>query len=145
MTIGERIRLRRQELRMSADDLAEKLGKNRATVYRYESNDIENFPISILPTLADALHCSEAYLMGWQEKASALPDDDSALNAMILERFAKLTPENRLEVLEFLERKSRKQISSFFSSKVIAPRVLSISFMVCSAPPILGGVEYPPL
>ena len=109
MTIGERIRLRRQELRMSADDLAEKLGKNRATIYRYESNDIENFPISILPALADALHCSEAYLMGWQEKASALPDDDSALNAMILERFAKLTPENRLDVLEFLERKLRNQ------------------------------------
>ena len=67
------------------------------------------FPISIWPALADALNCSEAYLMGWQEKASALPDDDSALNAMILERFAKLSPENRLEVLEFLERKLRNQ------------------------------------
>lgn len=111
MTIGERIRLRRQELRMSADELAAKLGKNRATIYRYESNDIENLPISIIPELSKALNCSEAYLMGWQEKKSALPDDDSALNAMILERFAKLTPENRLEVLEFLERKLRGQES----------------------------------
>ena len=109
MTIGERIMLRRQELKMSADELAEKIGKNRATIYRYESNDIENLPISILPAIANALCCSEAYLMGWKEKMSALPDDDSALNAMILERFAKLTPENRLEVLEFLERKLRSQ------------------------------------
>lgn len=109
MTIGERIRLRRQELRMSADELADMLGKNRATIYRYESNDIENLPISIIGDLAKALRCSEAYLMGWQEKISALPADDSALNAMILERFAKLTPENRLEVLEFLERKLRSQ------------------------------------
>lgn len=111
MTIGDRIRLRRQELKMSADELAEKLGKNRATIYRYESNDIENLPINILPELAKALCCSEAYLMGWVEKKSTLPDEDSALNAMILERFAKLTPENRLEVLEFLERKLRGQES----------------------------------
>ena len=111
MTIGDRIRLRRQELKMSADELAEKLGKNRATIYRYESNDIENLPINILPELAKALCCSEAYLMGWAEKKSTLPDEDSALNAMILERFAKLTPENRLEVLEFLERKLRGQES----------------------------------
>lgn len=111
MTIGERIRLRRQELRMSADELAEKIGKNRATIYRYESNDIENFPISILPALSNALCCSEAYLMGWVEKKSALPDDDNALNAMIIERFAMLTPQNRLEVLEFLEQKLRSQES----------------------------------
>ena len=109
MTIGERIRLRRQELRISADELANRLGKNRATIYRYESNDIENLPISIVPELAKALCCSEAYLMGWQDKKSTLPDDDSALNAMIIERFSKLTPENRLDVLEFLERKLRNQ------------------------------------
>ena len=47
-TIGSRIRQKRQELGMSVDELAARLGKNRATVYRYESDDIENFPISII-------------------------------------------------------------------------------------------------
>lgn len=109
MTIGERIRLRRKELGLTADDLGGLLGKNRATIYRYESNDIENMPITIIAPLAQALKCSPAYLMGWEEKKNALPDDDSALNAMILERFSQLTPENRLEILEFLERKLRGQ------------------------------------
>ena len=109
MTIGERIKFRRQELRMSADELAERLGKNRATIYRYENNDIENLPISVLSELAKVLNCSEAYLMGWEEKKSTLPSDDSALNAMILERFSQLTPQNRLDVLEFLEKKLRGQ------------------------------------
>ncbi len=67
MTIGERIRDRRLSLRMSADELAEILGKNRATVYRYESNDIENLPASIIVPLANALCCSPAYLMGWSD------------------------------------------------------------------------------
>ena len=40
MTIGERIKKRRTELGLSVDDIAEKLGKGRATVYRYENGDI---------------------------------------------------------------------------------------------------------
>lgn len=67
MTIGERIRDRRLRLRLSADELAEILGKNRATIYRYESNDIENLPASIIVPLAKVLNCSPAYLMGWTE------------------------------------------------------------------------------
>lgn len=67
-TIGERIKNRRLELHLSADELADRLGKHRATVYRYESNDIENFPISVIEPLARALNVSPAYLMGWSEQ-----------------------------------------------------------------------------
>ena len=41
MTIADRIRNRRIELGLSVDDLAKLLQKNRATVYRYESNYIK--------------------------------------------------------------------------------------------------------
>ena len=71
-TIGSRIRNMRQAAGLSVDDLAAKIGKNRATVYRYESDDIENFPVSVIPALADALHTTPAYLMGW---ASAGEDE----------------------------------------------------------------------
>jgi len=54
-TIGSRIRDRRKELGLTVDDLAARLGKNRATVYRYEGDEIENFPISIIVPLAQAL------------------------------------------------------------------------------------------
>ena len=63
MTVGDRIKQRRLELGLSVDDLASKLNKNRATVYRYESNDIENFPTSTLEPLAKALGTTPAYLM----------------------------------------------------------------------------------
>jgi len=65
MTIGERIKNRRLKLGLSVDELARKLGKNRATIYRYENNDIGNLPITVLEPLAIALETSPAYLMGW--------------------------------------------------------------------------------
>ena len=55
MTIGDRIRDRRQELGFSVDELAARLGKNRATVYRYENGDIEKLPVAILEPLASLL------------------------------------------------------------------------------------------
>ncbi len=67
MGIGDRIKQRRIELGMDADKLAEKTGKSRATIYRYEKGDIENLPITVLKPIADALRTTPAYLMGWDE------------------------------------------------------------------------------
>lgn len=66
MSIGNNIRSRRLELGLSVDELAKKIDKNRATVYRYENNDIENLPITILGPLARALETTPADLMGWE-------------------------------------------------------------------------------
>lgn len=65
MTIGERIRNRRKELGLSADDLAKMLGKDRSTIYRYENGYIGNFPIDVLEPLAKILKTTPANLMGW--------------------------------------------------------------------------------
>lgn len=65
MSIGERIKQRRKELKMSADKLAEILGKDRSTIYRYEKGDIENMPLDILEPIAKALNTTPQYLMGW--------------------------------------------------------------------------------
>lgn len=67
MTIGQRIKDRRIQLGLTVDELATILKKNRATVYRYESNEIEKLPISILEPLSKALHTTPAYLMGWED------------------------------------------------------------------------------
>lgn len=67
MKIGERIKTKRKQLGLSVDELAEKLGKDRATIYRYESNDIVKLPTTVLEPLSKALGVSPAYLMGWEE------------------------------------------------------------------------------
>lgn len=65
MTIGHRIKEQRIKLGLSADDLAKKLGKNRATIYRYEKGEIENLPLDVLEPLAKSLETTPAHLMGW--------------------------------------------------------------------------------
>jgi|LSQX01.3.fsa_nt_gb transcriptional regulator with XRE-family HTH domain len=67
MTIGERIKHRRKQIGMSVDELAQKLGKNRTTIYRYESDEIENLPLNVLEPLAKILNVSPGYLMGWED------------------------------------------------------------------------------
>lgn len=69
MTIGERIKNRRIELGLSVDELSNILGKNRATTYRYESNDIEKLPTTVLEPLSKVLRVSPGYLMGWENDA----------------------------------------------------------------------------
>lgn len=72
MSVGKRIKNRRKDLNMSVDELATKLNKNRATIYRYEKGDIENLPIDILESLAEALNTTPQYLMGWDRKLSGV-------------------------------------------------------------------------
>lgn len=67
MKFGDRIKQRRIELHMSAGELGSLIGKNRATVYRYESGDIENIPLEMLDKLAEALSVTPEYLMGWSD------------------------------------------------------------------------------
>ncbi len=67
MTIGDRIKKRRKELGLSAEEIAKKIGVNKTTVYRYESKEIEKFPTDVLEPLAVALNTTPAYLMGWED------------------------------------------------------------------------------
>ena len=80
MHIGQRIKTRRVQLGLSVDEVASLIEKNRATVYRYESRDIEKFDISVLEPLAKALQTSPAYLMGWTEQTNNSYNNNSYSN-----------------------------------------------------------------
>lgn len=74
MTTGERIKARRKQQGISAETLAELCGVSPATIYRYENGEIEKVGIDKLPPIAAALHTTQAYLMGWEEEPSAVPN-----------------------------------------------------------------------
>ena len=80
MTIGQRIKKRRKEMKMSADELGKRLGKDRSTIYRYEKGDIENLPLDVLEPIADALETTPAFLMGWEKKVEEKNDTTGATN-----------------------------------------------------------------
>lgn len=63
MPTGEIIKKLRKKYKMSADELAEAIGRDRATVYRYERGEIENVPSNIIKELAKVLKTTPAYLL----------------------------------------------------------------------------------
>ena len=67
LDIGKRIKARREELGLKTEAVAQAIGKDRSTFYRYENGDIEKMPISILNSLAEVLNTSVGYLLGIEE------------------------------------------------------------------------------
>lgn len=82
ISVGDRIKQRRIQLGIDADELAHRIGKSRATVYRYENGDIENMPTTILEPLAKILNTTPAYLMGWDEEDPNIQNRDADLEAI---------------------------------------------------------------
>lgn len=68
MTFGQRVRIRREELHMTQEELAVKLGyKSRTSINKIEL-DKRNMKQSQIVSLAKALETTPAYLMGWDEQ-----------------------------------------------------------------------------
>lgn len=72
-TIGERIKIRREQLGLSQDELAKKLGyKSRSSVNKIET-DSRNLTQSKIKAIADALETTPSYIMGWEEETPSGP------------------------------------------------------------------------
>lgn len=77
MTIGDRIRTRREELGLTQKELAERLGyKTKSSITKIEAGD-NNLPITKVAKIAKALEVTESYLMGWEDSATVPTDGQS--------------------------------------------------------------------
>lgn len=77
---AERIKLRMKEAKVTVDDLAPAIKKDRTTIYRYLNGAIENIPINVLSAIAQELHTTPDYLMGWTDDPFGKESFDHALN-----------------------------------------------------------------
>lgn len=67
MTIGERIKARRVEMKLSQRELSQRMGySNHSTVARIEAGKVD-IPQSRIVQFAEVLNTSVAHLMGWEE------------------------------------------------------------------------------
>lgn len=99
MSVGEKMKQRRKELKISADEIAEKLNVSRSTIFRYEKGDIEKLPTNILNELAVILKTTPAYLMGWE---SSNKNDITTI-------YNELKPPRKEVVYQFAERQLKEQ------------------------------------
>jgi transcriptional regulator with XRE-family HTH domain len=115
MNVGQRIKQRRKELKVSADELGAALGKDRSTIYRYEKGDIEKLPLDILEPIARVLQTTPQYLMGWesvQKKNDILSDIILKLN----EDMELLSMVETLSKLGFEKREAVKSVLNAFAT-----------------------------
>lgn len=101
MTIGSRIRMLREELGYSQDQLAKMLGyKSRSTINKIELgvNDITQSKIS---AFADALNTTPAFLLGIDTKneTPTLSDEDKRL----VDMFSRLDDQGKDYMLKFIQ------------------------------------------
>ncbi|PWM78757.1 MAG: hypothetical protein DBY32_04595 [Phascolarctobacterium sp.] len=67
-SIGARIKKRREELNMTQAELARILGyKSRTSIHKMELGE-RGLPQKKIKQLAEALHTTPEYIMGWEEK-----------------------------------------------------------------------------
>lgn len=111
MTLGEKVKLKREELGLSQEELAEKMNyKSKTSIHKIEVG-ITDLPLSKVKELAAVLKTTPAYLMGWEEKISIL-DNIALLSDYELEGLNKiLTGENSIESAYLsLDKKDSKEI-----------------------------------
>lgn len=109
---GKRMKLRRKELGLSADYVAEKLNVSRSTIFRYEGGDIEKLPIDILEPLSKILQTTPAYLMGWDTNANLNEKHLTKDEQNLINKYRKLDDIGKYTVDTTLEAQYNRCIQS---------------------------------
>lgn len=104
MTKGARIKALRDNFGLTQDELAEKIGTTKQTIYKYETGIITNIPSDKIETMASLFDVSPSYLMGWNDAGA--PSSDSSLTdgeQQIVSSFRQLNEEGRERLLNYAD------------------------------------------
>lgn len=123
MDTGDRIKKRREELGMSQEELAKKVGyKSRSSVNKIEI-DGRGLPQNKIVIFAKALETTPAYLMGWEEINDGDIGNAFANNNLfeIINNISSLSPQekkhftNYLRLLEINRKKADNYVEQLLS------------------------------
>lgn len=82
--IGQRIKQRREELRLTQTELASRMGyKGKSAICKVETGE-DNITSDRVEKFASALDCTVSFLMGWKEPDYIVNNDDTSI---LIEKF----------------------------------------------------------
>ncbi|MBR3953669.1 MAG: helix-turn-helix domain-containing protein [Oscillospiraceae bacterium] len=84
--LGSKIYDLRKKNNMTLEDVGDIVGVGKSTVRKWETGEIANMRRDKIAKLAEALHTTPAYLMGWEEEA----ETPSAENIIPIPNMAKI-------------------------------------------------------
>ena len=101
MTLGEKVKLKREELNLSQEELAEKMNyKSKTSIHKIEVG-ITDLPLSKVKELATVLKTTPAYLMGWEEDKSQ-EKENNIFSKLTDEELAKLEKFKNMSTVMFM-------------------------------------------
>lgn len=86
ISIGEKIKIRREQLNYSLQDIADKMDVHRSTIMRWENGETSRIKLATIEKLAQILTTSPGYLMGYEtaEEKDVVSRSSSAEDACFL-------------------------------------------------------------
>ena len=103
MSVGQRIKIAREQKNMTLDEVAKRCETTKQTIYKYENEIVTNIPYDKIVLLSKALDVTPSYLFGWEEKESS-PSELQLTEGeqLMLELFRRIPEERQPEALELL-------------------------------------------
>ena len=107
MTIGQRIKDRRERLGLGQTELADRVGISKQTLYKYENGIITNIPSDKIEAISKVLNSSPGYLMGWSDNidyvvmAEDTPTSENLTpnEQIIIERYRSIPDDKKSDFL----------------------------------------------
>lgn len=102
---AQRLKAVRKERNVSALELAEALGVNKATVYRYECAEFQGVKAPIVNAIAEYLGVNPDYLIGISDSKYIPKEAEADITdeeKMLLELFRRVPVENQQMVLDMI-------------------------------------------
>lgn len=97
---GELIKQRRKELKISVETIAQKLGVNKTTVYRWEKGEIEKVSTTVLKKIAEILNTDPTYFLGYPETTTPTTTETPTADPLTA-TIDKLTADNKKSLLSY--------------------------------------------
>lgn len=129
LEIGDRIRIRREKLKISQDELAKRLGyKSRSSINKIEANS-RNLTQSKIKAIADALETTPAYIMGWEELDESVDlealrkqvEEAGVLSDLIVSQYGEAVNE-ALSMFTLLDERDQGEIRGEMKQMLKAPK-----------------------
>lgn len=127
MTLGEKVKLKREELNLSQEELAEKMNyKSKTSIHKIEVG-ITDLPLSKVKELAAVLKTTPAYLMGWEEEKPQ-EKENNIFSKLTDEELAKLEKFKNMSTVMFMNEgndiseQDKKTLASAYAEVLISQR-----------------------
>lgn len=103
MSIGQRIKVAREHLGMTQDEVAKLCKTTKQTIFKYENEIVTNIPYDKIELLSAALNVTPSYLFGWNENRNSpselpLTEGEKAL----LDLFRKVPEDKQAMVIQMI-------------------------------------------